>query len=141
MRENHLKLRILESSPEAYASTHGCNVSREILPVEKYITLLKKSFEMSLYVQNVFFMIYDGSEVSQRPEQTENMRRHKEKSRILLEDFSRLGSTGGLIGGGTGSVRLKSSRFTSQPMKVIQEEDTVDSSEFIGFIHNYYSNQ
>lgn len=140
LRENHLKLRIFETSAETYASTHGCNVTKELLPLEQYTAMLKKSFEMSLFLQNVFFLIYDSSEVSQRPDQTDNMRRHKEKSRILLEDFSRLASSN-LPAPGSGSVRFKSSRFSSQLMKPIQEENTPGSADFINFINNYYVDQ
>ena len=154
IRENLLRLTILEGALETYVKTNGVSVNSDILSIRKYQTLLKKSFEMSLYTQNKFFMEFDRSNCQQKPFVSEQLKRHKEKTKILMEDFKKLSQgteiTGRLF---TGSAKIKPSMKKSQfsrpdgarTMRTIKEEIEVpeegpDANHrmFMTFIHDYY---
>lgn len=158
LREGLMLSRLLRNSPNAYIESHGLSVVSSLLSLFHTKLFLQKSFEMSTYLHNLVFQSFDNSSATDRPPIMDQLRRHKEKAKLLLEDFGKL-SQGEDVAfrKGTGSLGFKSSLRKSnfgktlagsQTLKPVRERDEDEPSEpeknhreYLKFIHDYYVNK
>jgi hypothetical protein len=159
LRSASMLLDLFDSSLNAYTESHGLSLFDSKPSVFFSKVVLQKSFEMSLYQQNLLFMDFDNSTLSNRPTVLDQLRRHKEKTKLILEDFGKLGQADDVyVRKGTGSVggskfSLRKSNFHkprhgTPSLKIIHEKTESEPSEFesnhhkfLKFIHDYYVNK
>lgn len=149
------RLSLFERSLNAYTESHGVSVTSAALSMTHSRLMVQKGFEMSLYLQNRLFMDFDNSATSNRPPILDQLRRDKDKSKLLLDDFGKIGQGDDLhIRKGTGSVGFKSSmrkatlslsKRGTQTLVAIKEkpesapiEFEQKHQDFLQFIHDYY---
>ena len=157
LRENLVRLSLFERSFNAYTESHGLSVVSASFSLKHSRIMLQKAFEKSLYLQNIHFMEFDKSSTPNRPPILDQLRRHKDKSKLLLDDFSKLGQGDNMhILKGTGSVGFKSSMRKAtlslnkgrKTLNTINERSEIEPSQaeanhqkYLSFIQDYYINK